>query len=306
MNFLKKIPIPICGVALGFAALGNLLQSYSVAVRYCFGGISAILLFAIMLKLICYFKTMQDELGNAVNFSVAMTAPMALLLLSVYIKPFFATGAYALWLFALVLHCVGIIVFTIKFIFKLDMKTVFASYYIVYVGIAVASVTAPAFQKLLWGEIIFWFAFVSFIALFILVTYRYTRFKEMPEPAKPLICIYAAPMSLLLAGYIQSVAQKNAFMITAMLIVSLAIYIAATVMAIRFIIKHKFFTSFASFTFPFVISAIATKQTAKILAGNIATILEPLAMTQIIIAIVLCIFVLVKYIVFMLTPQKKA
>ena len=79
MNFLKKIPIPICGVALGFAALGNLLQSYSVAVRYCFGGISAILLFAVMLKLICYFKTMQDELGNAVNFSVAMTAPMALL-----------------------------------------------------------------------------------------------------------------------------------------------------------------------------------------------------------------------------------
>ena len=113
-------------------------------------------------------------------------------------------------------------------------------------------------------------------------------------------------MSLLLAGYIQSVAQKNAFMITAMLIVSLAIYIAATVMAIRFIIKHKFFPSFASFTFPFVISAIATKQTAKILAGNIATILEPLAMAQIIIAVVLCIFVLVKYIVFMLTPQKKA
>ena len=28
-DVIKKIPIPICGVMLGAAALGNLLQSYS-------------------------------------------------------------------------------------------------------------------------------------------------------------------------------------------------------------------------------------------------------------------------------------
>lgn len=28
-NTIKKIPIPLCGVMLGLAALGNLLQSYS-------------------------------------------------------------------------------------------------------------------------------------------------------------------------------------------------------------------------------------------------------------------------------------
>ena len=32
-DVIKKIPIPICGVMLGAAALGNLLQSYSEGIR---------------------------------------------------------------------------------------------------------------------------------------------------------------------------------------------------------------------------------------------------------------------------------
>ena len=40
---IKKIPLPITGVALGFAALGNLLQSYSEGVRLCCGVMEAVL-----------------------------------------------------------------------------------------------------------------------------------------------------------------------------------------------------------------------------------------------------------------------
>ena len=40
---LKRIPLPITGVMLGCAALGNLLQSYSEGVRVVFGVISALL-----------------------------------------------------------------------------------------------------------------------------------------------------------------------------------------------------------------------------------------------------------------------
>ena len=36
-DVIKKIPIPICGVTLGAAALGNLLQSYSEGIRYVCG-----------------------------------------------------------------------------------------------------------------------------------------------------------------------------------------------------------------------------------------------------------------------------
>jgi len=41
------------------------------------------------------------------------------------------------------------------------LKKVFASYFIVYVGIVVASITAPVFGKQSLGEIIFWFGFIK-------------------------------------------------------------------------------------------------------------------------------------------------
>ena len=44
MDKIKKIPVPICGVALGCAALGNLLQSYSETLRMVCGVVSALFL----------------------------------------------------------------------------------------------------------------------------------------------------------------------------------------------------------------------------------------------------------------------
>ena len=51
-NIIKKIPIPICGLALGLAALGNLLQSYSEGIRYLCGIISGLLLVLFIFKVI--------------------------------------------------------------------------------------------------------------------------------------------------------------------------------------------------------------------------------------------------------------
>lgn len=55
------------------------------------------------------------------------------------------------------------------------------------------------YEKLAIGSAAFWFGFVTLILLLILVTYRYVTVKEVPDPAKPLICIYAAPTSLCIA-----------------------------------------------------------------------------------------------------------
>ena len=103
------------------------------------------------------------------------------MILSTYVKPFIGQAAYYIWLFAIALHIVLIIYFTVKFVFKLQMPKVFASYYIVYVGIVVASVTAPAYEKLAIGSAAFWFGFVTLIVLLVLVTYRYVKFKEVPD-----------------------------------------------------------------------------------------------------------------------------
>ena len=224
-DVIKKVPIPLCGVMLGAAALGNLLQSYSEGIRYVCGIFAAFLLILVLLKLIMFPGAVKEDMGNPIMASVSGTFPVALMILSTYVKPFIGQAAYYIWLFAIALHIVLIIYFTVKFVFKLQMPKVFASYYIVYVGIVVASVTAPAYEKLAIGSAAFWFGFVTLILLLILVTYRYVTVKEVPDPAKPLICIYAAPTSLCIAGYVQSVMPKSYGFLMGMFVVATVIYI---------------------------------------------------------------------------------
>ena len=293
---IKKVPLPICGVMLGCAALGNLLQSYSEGIRYVCGVFAAFLLILALLKLIMYPSAVKEDMANPIMASVAGTFPMALMLLSTYVKPFIGQAAYYIWLLAIALHIVLIIYFTAKFIVKLQMPKVFASYYIVYVGIVVAAVTAPAYESLGIGTAAFWFGFVTLILLLVLVTYRYVKFKEVPNPAKPLICIYAAPTSLCITGYVQSVMPKNYYFLMAMFVVATIIYIFALVKAVGYL-KLPFFPSYAAFTFPFVISAIAAKQTMACAAnmGHPMPYLSYVVLIETIIAVVLVVYTYIRY-----------
>ena len=141
---IQRVPIPVCGVALGMAALGNLLQSGSQGIRNACGAISGLLLVLALLKAAFFPQLVREDLKNPVTASVSAAFPMALTLLSVYLQPWLGWGAYGLWLFALGLHAVILVCFTGRFLFKLKMEQVFASYFIVYVGIASSAVTAPA------------------------------------------------------------------------------------------------------------------------------------------------------------------
>jgi exfoliative toxin A/B len=297
-NRIQRVPIPLCGVMLGTAALGNLLQSYSETIRYVCGIAAAFLLLLVLLKLVLFPNKIKEDMQNPIMASVSGTFPMALMILSTYIKPFIGQGAFYIWLFAIALHIVLIIYFTMKFIVKLQMPKVFASYYIVYVGIVVASITAPAYEKLSIGTIAFWFGFASLIVLLVLVTYRYLKFKEVPEPAKSLICIYAAPTSLCIAGYVQSVTPKSYGFLMAMFVVASVIYLFALVKMVTFL-KLPFYPSMAAFTFPFVISAIASKQTMACVANmeHPMPILQYVVLIETIIASVLVVYVYIRFII---------
>ena len=298
-DVIKKVPVPLCGVMLGTAALGNLLQSYSEGVRYVCGVVAGLLLVLVLLKWILFPKMVKEDLGNPIMASVAGTFPMALMLLSVYVKPFIGQAAFYIWILAILLHVALIIYFTVKFVVKLQMPKVFASYYIVYVGIAVASITAPAYEQLKIGAAAFWFGFVCLLALLVLVTIRYVKYPNVPDPAKPLICIYAAPISLCIAGYVQSVTPKSAGFLLGMFVVACVLYVFALVKAIGFL-KMPFFPSYASFTFPFVISAIASKQTMARLAnlGQPMPALQYVVLVETIIAVVFVAYVLVRFLKF--------
>lgn len=213
--------------------------------------------------------------------------------------------SFPVWILAIILHIVLILYFTVKFIFKLQMPKVFASYYIVYVGIAVAAVTAPVYEQTGIGTVAFWFGFVTLILLLVLVTYRYVKFREVPEPAKPLICIYAAPTSLCVAGYVQSVMPKSYNFLIGMFTVATVLYIFALVQAVRFL-KLPFYPSYAAFTFPFVISAIAAKQTMACAAnlGHPLPFLQYVVLVETIIAVVFVVYVYIRFLGFLFGTKK--
>ncbi|EOS70896.1 hypothetical protein C818_00904 [Lachnospiraceae bacterium MD308] len=295
-NVIQKVSIPVCGVMLGTAALGNLLQSYSEIIRYICGVFAGFLLMLVLLKLMLFYGKVKEELGNPILASVAGTFPMSLMLLSTYIKPFVGRAAFYIWMFAIVLHIALIIYFTAHFIVKLQLQKVFASYYIVYVGIVVAAVTAPVYGRPGIGNMTFWFGFVCLSALFVLVTYRYLNIKEIPESAKSLVCIYAAPVSLCIVGYIQSVTPKSKVFLLGMLTVSTTLYVFALVKAVTFL-KLPFYPSMAAFTFPFVISATAAKQTVECLAGMGCPlpVLKVAVLAETFIAVLFVVYVYVRF-----------
>lgn len=296
---IKKVPVPLCGVMLGLAALGNLLQSYSEGLRYACGAMSAVLLILVLLKLILFPGMIKEDMKNPIMASVSATFPMSLMLLSTYVKPFIGGAAFYIWLFAIALHIVLIIYFTMRFIVKIQMPKVFASYFIVYVGIAVAAITAPAYGRLGIGSAAFWFGFVSLIVLLVLVTVRYVKYKEIPDPAKPLICIYAAPASLCIAGYVQSVMPKSYGMLMGMFLAACILYVFALIKAVGYL-KLPFFPSYAAFTFPFVISAIASKQTMACAAnmGRPMPALQYVVLFETVIAVLLVIYALIRFLQF--------
>lgn len=300
----KKIPLPIVGLILGLFALGNLLQSYSETLRLVIGGVGTILLVLFLIRLFGNFGVFKEDMKNPVMASVFGTFSMAIMLFAGYLKPFIGGGAKFVYYLGICIHIVLIIYFTAKFILKYDMKKVFASYYIVYVGIVVGSVVAPAFEAQKLGKIFFWFGLITFIALFIQVNQRYVKIGHPDKPLAPLFCITCAPASLLLAGYMQSFDQKNLPLTFALMLVAQVIYIYVLIKLPTYLKETKFFPSYSAFTFPFVISAIGIKMATGFLvkSGNIEKVgflkpvLPKLVLIETIIAALLVLYTLVRYI----------
>ncbi|WP_165053203.1 MULTISPECIES: TDT family transporter [unclassified Adlercreutzia] len=280
------MPVPTAGVALGLASLGNLLAPWSPALHIVCGSLSLAMVALLVLKVVVHPKLMRDDLGNSIAASVSGTLFMSIMLLARYAAPVAFEAAFAIWALAVVGHCVLIVWFTVKFIRKLKLPEVFPTYFICYVGIIVASVTSPAFGQQELGRILFWFGFTCYIALFVLVTLRYAK-HPAPEAARPLFCIYAAPMSLALVGYLSVYDEPNATFVAVLLALAQALYFFVIFHLPKFL-KLSFYPSFAAMTFPFVISATALSQGTECLAGAGILALEGSAAGALLGALTVC------------------
>lgn len=257
---IKNIPIPTAGVMLGLAALGNLLAPYSIIVKIICGILSALLGALLFAKIIKYPKLVHADLkGNPVLGSVFATFFMATMQLCTYVAPVLPVLSKAVWCLAVAAHIILIIWFSKNFVMNLEMKNVFPTYFIAYVGIVVGAVTSPVFNCIQLGIYIFYFGFAAYMLLLLLVTYRYIKMPPQEAAVKPLICIYTAPMSLNLAGYFAVIPEKSFLMITIMQICAQLLFFFILSLMPK-LLRLPFYPSYAAFTFPFVITAIALKQ----------------------------------------------
>ncbi len=301
MDFLKRYPIPIAGLILALFALGNLVQSFSNEARLALGVIGLILYIPYLLKVLILNAKLSEPLSNPVAASVFPTFTMATMLLAGYVKPYCPECASIIWYAGVIGHALLIVWFTVNFVAKgFGIKKVFPSWFIVYVGIAVASVSAPVTGMLNIGQYAFWFGLVTYICLLVIVCYRVWFVGEIPAPAMPTTVIFAAPASLLLAGYMVSFPEKNPAMVYALLVLSVFFWIVGIIYFIR-TFRGAFMPSHSAFTFPLVISAIAVKMSAGFTGYSLQGTLCDI---QTVIAAVIVLWVLARYVMFIFAGAK--
>ncbi len=288
-KLLNRLPLPISGLMLALAATGNLLAPYGLHYKNLFGLLAALIWALLLLKVIMDYGSVKEDLGNPVIASVAPTFSMGSMILATYIQASLPTFAFALWLAGLILHILLILSFTRKFVLNFDIQKVFPSYFVVYVGIVVGTVTSPAFGALRLGQALFWLGLTCYLILLPIVLYRVFYICSIPKPALPTVAIFSAPASLCLAGYMNTFPEKNLTLVWVLSVMALASLLGVLLYMPR-MLRLPFHPSYSAFTFPLVINAIALKKTVSYLLslnqvyaplGLIADLSELLATTMV-------------------------
>lgn len=297
MSLIKNIPIPVCGLILALLSLGNLSQDIHPYLIYLFGSIGIIFLILMVLKIIFYPNSIKEDFKNPVIVSSSGTFSMSLMILSTYIIQFSPSIAYAIWIIGIVLHILLMIYFTYHFIIRnFNISNVYPSYWIVFVGITMGAITSNVHGMNEIGFIFFIIGFISMLITLPLVIYRYLKHPNVPDANKPLICIFTAVLSILIVGYINSSQTMINEFLLALYLIACVFYIFALSKFIEYR-NLEFYPSFAAFTFPFVISALATKGVMSKLGFNV--ILDSILKIEIAIATVIVLYILIRYVKFL-------
>ena len=298
IKFVRSVPMATSGLALGLAALGNLLRPFGEELRYICGVLSAIALVVFALKLFLDFSHAREELKTPVPLSVLPTSTMALMLLCTYIRPFIGDIALYLWYAAVVTHVFIMLLFFKRFIVGFKIENVHPSWFVALVGIVAVSVTAPTMNVRPIGQAAFYIGFVLYFIALGLIVYRLTRPIYISEPLRLTTAIFTAPMSLCLVGYFSSFEEQNEILIYMILSLAVISYIYVTAKMLTTYLKMKFYPTYAAFTFPYVISATAFRLANAFLVEQGIDFFAPVAFISMWIAVVLVAYVLIHYVRF--------
>ncbi len=301
--FLERCPIPIAGLILALLALGDILQSFMWA-RLALGAIAAVLYVFFLIRLAVMNTKLKEPLEDPVAASLLPAITMATMLLGGYVRPCCPGAGAGLWYAGLAGHALLILWFSWKFLRGFSIKKVFPSWFVVYAGIAAASVTAPVSGRLDIGRAVFWFALAATLCLLPFICWRMWGVGQIPENAKPTAVIFAMPASLLLAGYMTSFEVRDPDMVYALLMSALIFFLVGLFYLIWLTWKQpEFSPGHANFTFPIVLSTLAVKLSGASM-GGVLEVHQLLVTLQTILASLVVGWVLVRYLFFLSAKSK--
>lgn len=269
MMKLQQIPLVTSGLILGLLGLGNLLKDISLVLTAICGILAILGLVHLLNSMLNNFNDVKNQLNSPLISSVFTTFFMSGFLVTTYLHTFFNKITIInhlitpLWILCLIGMITHIIIFSIKYLKRFSLENVYPSWTVLYIGIAIAGLTAPVSGYYLIGKLT---VVYGFVATCIVLTVVFKRLKVYPlqssiKPNKSTIC---APFSLVAASYVLVFPEANFFIIILFLILSQLFYFYIVVQLPK-LLKEPFSPVFSAFTFPLVISATALKNSMSVL-----------------------------------------
>lgn len=293
---MKKLPLAFSGCLLGLAGAGNLILDIFPLLSHIFSLSGLILWLYFLVSHLNNWHESKQELKKASVLSGMATFPMAGMILSTYLLRVLPMSlsiiAQVLWWFAFLLDVGLIIYFTINYVQAKPRTSATPSWTVLYVGIAVASLTYPVvgIVGIAYGAWIF-----GFILTLILYPLIYQDLKKNPLPLALLgqEGIYCAPFSLLLAALVRiGVPDLPSWILLVMVLASQTFFFFVLSRLPR-ILKQGFQPAFSALTFPTIITATSLKMSQGILQFPILNLLVWL---ETIICLTILVYVLVEYV----------
>lgn len=261
MNIIKKLPTPIAGLALGSAALGNLLQPYSSSLQLLFNLLSLIIIVLLTIKFTLGYDELKKEMENPVIATVLATYPMTIMLLASFSKKYIGLLSMPVWIIGIFLDFCVVFYAIYNFIIKeRHISKIYPTWFITFVGPAVVTVTAINYNLEALGLIYFYFSYINYLILLPFVLYRVYKYKHYKDGDYPTITVFSAPGGLLLASYMIGVTQKSNIILAILIPLTILLFIFVLIQ-LPYLLKRKFYPSFSAFTFPLVICAISFQKT---------------------------------------------
>jgi exfoliative toxin A/B len=303
LEFIKKVPIPICGVALGLASLDRFLwYNYDAYILNLFALLSFILALLFTLRIVVDHKGILSDLKNPAAFAVLPTYTMTLMLLSAHVKihigGILGDISFIIWISAIIASFVIMFFFVRRFFFNFSIKNVYPSWVIIFVGYVVACVTSQAFEMEALGRILLWSGVVGYLGLLPLLVYRTVIVRNIPEPIVPHIAIFAAPVNLLVCGAISVYAAPPEMLIYLLTVLGVVSYVIV-MCYMPVMLNRKFYPTFAALTFPLVISAASFHSLGIFYGLSTDGLFGILLLMTALIAIAIVVYVFIRFVIFL-------